>query len=270
MKKWLVLDVDNLMHRSFHAMPPLEVKGRQTGAIHGFLKSLIQLRATYEATNLAFCFDRGVPKRKEFYSSYQSRRDVIPPYKANKDRKYLKRQLSELRDYILPDLGMSNVFSVDGYEADDLIAALVNSYAVKRGVIVSSDKDLYQCLRGGISVHDLDSKIEITEEKFKERYQVTPQEWITVKAIAGCDSDSIFGIKGVAEKTAIRYIKGELGPTFKSYVAIQVGRAIIERNRKLIELPWPGLKLPDLYEDSDTSETWGKVLQSLNMGGVRV
>lgn len=266
MKRFLLVDCDNLMHRAFHAMPPLPVDGRQTGALHGFLKSILQLRELYETTNVAFCFDKGPVLRKEICPTYKLRETATAPaYKKDKDKRHLKRQMVELQDFILPDLGMANVLAQDGYEADDLIAGLCNGYAVKRGVIASSDKDLFQCLRGGISMHDVNAKEEVTEESFKKKYQVTPQEWITVKAIAGCASDCIGGIEGVGEKTAIRFIRGDLGPKYKQRLAIEAGGELIEFNRRLVELPFPGLKLPDLYEDADTPESWRKVLHSLKM-----
>lgn len=266
-RTWLIVDCDNLAARCHYGYPAMIVNDRPTGAIFGFLKAVIDLKDRFAATGLAFCFDKGESFRKK----------VLPCYKANgvekafdplQDKKYLRRQLHELRTSILPRIGMNNVFAVEGYEADDLVAATCCHWAVKHGIIVSSDKDLYQCLEDNpskkIEQYDPGKKELVTYRSFESRYGVMAHEWSKVKAIAGCISDNIPGVIGVGEKTAIKYLAGCLPKTHNTYRMIRASAALIERNESLVTLPYVGLRLPDLREDEDTYHRWRDVLSEFD------
>lgn len=268
-RNWLIIDCNNLCARAHYGMPPMVVDDRPTGAIYGFLRTVLDLKDQFAATGLAFCFDRGESLRKK----------VLPGYKLKakagenqtdpmRDKKHLDRQLYELRTDILPRIGMNNVFAVDGYEADDLAAAVCSHWAVKYGVIVSSDKDLFQCLEDNhgkkIDQYDLGKKQLVTYHGFERHYGVMAQEWASVKAIAGCLSDNIPGVEGVGEKTAIKYVAGVLPRTHQSYRRIRESARLIERNAALVTLPYVGLKLPELREDEDCYDSWREVLSEFN------
>jgi len=119
-------------------------------------------------------------------------------------------------------------------------------------VIASSDDDLLQLLSPYTSIYNLGRKERYTEQKFIQDYGIQPQEWVEVKKIAGCSGDNVPGVPGVGEKTAIRYLRGELNPDTKAYQKIEQGRKIIERNEDLVSLPFPGTKgrliLPNVFD----------------------
>lgn len=268
-RTWAIFDVNNVVARCFYAMPPLIVKDRPTGAMVGFLKAVIDLKDETAATGLAFCFDKGESLRKKVLPQYQANRKADQNgFDPNKDKKYLDRQLYELRTSILPRIGMKNILAVDGYEADDLVAAVCCHWAVKQGIIVSSDKDLFQCLECNvhkrIDQYDLGKKETVTYRSFENKYGVRPNEWSMVKAMAGCTSDNIPGVQGVGEITAIKYINGVLPKTHVTYKRIKDSANLIERNEMLVTLPYVGLKQPELHEDEDTYDSWQDVLGEIN------
>jgi 5'-3' exonuclease len=109
---------------------------------------------------------------------------------------------------MLPEAGFVNCFSVQGYEADDIIAETCRILKDRRVMMVSSDKDLYQLLDRDRHFMWLPAKQETyTEKKFRAETGLHPQQWVKVKALAGCSSDNIPGVKSIGEKTAIEYLR---------------------------------------------------------------
>ena len=149
---------------------------------------------------------------------------------------------------VLPKFGFKNNFIQTGMEADDVIAGITQNYK-EEIVIISADQDLYQLLSPTVSMYSTKSKKLTTDDSFTEKYNITPKEWITVKQIAGCNTDNVTGILRVGEKTAIKYIKGALGEHTKAYNNIVQGSTIIERNEALVKLPFKGTKIPKIKQD---------------------
>ena len=131
-------------------------------------------------------------------------------------------------------------------------------------VIVSTDRDLYQLLRQDrVSVWDPLKKKPVTERSFTMKYGIGPDEWAPVKAIAGCP-----GVKGVGEKTAIKYLTAEMNMNTKTYVKIMKAGDLIARNLKLVELPFAGVRRFVLSRtDEVTKEKWRAVLERLGIKG---
>jgi 5'-3' exonuclease len=163
-----------------------------------------------------------------------------------------KSQFDDLIEDVLPGMGFKNVFDQNGYEADDLIAWIVNRFP-ENYVIVSSDEDLWQLLRKerGLEISQWNYKELMTEEKFTKKYGLHPRQWAEVKAIAGCSSDNVEGIRGVGEPTAVKFLNKVLKDG-KAKKAIEQGQAVIDRNWNLVTLPFSGEKMicvEDIVED---------------------
>ena len=122
------------------------------------------------------------------------------------------RCLSILEAIGVPVLGKAR------YEADDVIAALARTLADQANIrVVSKDKDLKQLLhpvgqstRGGFELYDVHNDGLITADSLKEEFNVTPEQWRDVLALAGDTADNIKGVEGVGPKTAAKLI-GEYG-----------------------------------------------------------
>ena len=150
MKKLLVIDSHALIHRLFHAMPPLSTEENEpVGAIYGLSKLLIRILKDEKPDYIAACFDRPEPTfRKKEFSEYKAKRpevssDLIP-------------QLNEARK-TFEAFGIK-VFEAAGYEADDLIATIAEKYKGTEDlqiVILSGDRDLLQLVEGDTVVADM-------------------------------------------------------------------------------------------------------------------
>ena len=237
----LLLDCQNIAYREAYAKAGLSYRGRPTNVIYGFLQQVRSLMYLYPG-EIHFCWDNKESLRKQFY----------PLYKANRHRDELPDQVKEaftqiekLRTEILPRLGLNNHHYQWGYEADDLIAVLCKLPG--KSIIVSSDNDLFQCLGPTVSIHNIGKKALMNYKQFQAEFKVTPQQWIEVKALCGDSSDNIEGISGVGIKTATKIVLGQPYSKklqFEHSFFRSVGH--LERNRKLIRLPWEGTKPGDI------------------------
>lgn len=187
----VVIDANNQLHRLYHAM------GAQSAA-KAWMRHLRAFRdclAGGDHSRVYVAFDGP--------GSSDSRKQLDPAYKGGRDEK--KTDLVELlsgASLAAMEMGCQ-AFSIEGAEADDVIAAIVTRHADERCVIVSSDKDLHQLLEPGrvnqlrkYSVSDgkLTGCTYYTAAQFVEEYRVQPHQWPTWKAIAGDKSDGMPGV----------------------------------------------------------------------------
>ena len=96
-------------------------------------------------------------------------------------------------------------------------------------------------------------------------YGIRPNNWNAVKAIAGCSSDNIPGVKGIGEKTAIKFINGALKQTSKAYIAINEHIGLRLKNNQLVTLPFAGCKSPALMKDEVTRDSWNAFAKKFGM-----
>lgn len=250
--KTLVLDCSYIGHRAKYAMQNLSWKEKQTGVIFGLLSKTIELAVKFETNRIVFAWDSYKSLRKEIYDGYKLHTEELSKEDAQLI-KFVHEQLLISRLEVLPKIGFRNSFVVSGYEADDVIASIVFKLWEAGGkssdsIVVSRDKDLYQLLNY-CTMYDPETKALYTSDSLKEEWNCTPNQWRWVKAVGGCASDKVPGVKGVAEKTVIRYLHDELPVTSKAYRAIINGKEIIRRNELLTGLPFPGF--PDLALQSE-------------------
>ena len=270
-KIYLIIDVKYLCYRTRWAMGnDLSYMGTPTTIIYGFLKDLIGLQDKFRTRNLLFCFDSKTSRRKKLY----------PEYKANRHKKELtdeefefemafQYQIVQLRKKYLSEIGYRNIFQVKGLEADDIMASLANKltkYKTEdRGILVTADQDLYQCISHNVTFYSPSSQKELTLQGFTQKYGIHASQWAMVKAIAGCSTDNVGGVIGVGEKTAIKYITGELGTKTKAnhFITNDKGKEIIKRNKTLVKLPFKGTPKFKIEKDELSIEGWKRVCKQL-------
>lgn len=268
MNRPIIVDANNWCYKQWHAFgDKLSHDEELTGILWGFFHQIILIAEQFKSNRFVFCWDSRKNLRKLEYPRKVVVRDgmeIIEGYKANRetdapdeDIKGIFDQFNMLREELLPAFGFKNVFMQTGIEADDIMASLVinNDWADgERPVIVSTDKDLFQLLDHCDIWRSVNKEIKelVTLTNFQEKYTIAPAQWVDVKALAGDTSDNIPGIRGVGDKTAIKYIKGELSDKLKSangnstpYARIisPKGQHIIKRNRHLMSLPHPDTKV---------------------------
>lgn len=202
MKTLLLIDANSLLHRAYHALPPLTAAdGSPAGALYGVAKIMNKILREEKPEYVAACFDRPEPTfRDEEYKEYKAHR----PETADE----LISQLIASHD-LFRAIGV-RVFDKAGFEADDCIATLAHRFESEKDlqiVILTGDRDTLQLVRGdrivvrapskGIS----ESKI-YDEDAIRAEYSLSPQQIIDYKALSGDPSDNIKGVPGVGPKTA--------------------------------------------------------------------
>lgn len=245
MKRQVIIDCNNLCYSNFYSFGDLSYEEKKTGVIFGFVKNIISLAKTFDTDEFIFCWDSRKSYRKLFYPEYKANRRKNLPEQEVINLKLALEQFTELRTVVLPMMGFGSIFFCVGYEADDIIATVANMNEEQDKssiVVVSTDQDMYQLLNK-VVIYNQITKKKITYETFVEKYKTVPSLWSEVKAISGCSSDNVIGITGVGETKAIKYLNGMLlKGKIKDRIESDEGQEIIARNRKLVCLPFKGMK----------------------------
>ena len=267
--KLVVIDSNYICHRVRHTMKGLSFKGLPTNIIFGFLKEIKTLSELFDTDNLIFAWDYGKNIRKEIYKEYKGNRKKELTEEEKLEFDNFKLQTNEIRENILDILGYRSNFYQDGYESDDIIASICNSNINDEIIIVSADADLFQLISENISMYDPHKKSMQTLQTFTDAYGISPSDWVFLKAIAGCSSDNIIGIKGVGEKTALKYLKNQLDYKSKAYIKIAESQDLIVANLNLVSLPYEGTKTFKIKENSLKREEWNKLADVFGMKSLR-
>lgn len=265
-KRWLVLDVSNLAYIAMYAFGDLSYEGAGTGAAFGIFRNVLDLTDLYTTKNVVFCFDRGCGTRRAIYQGYKESRRINRDDEKREAHRAVTRQLYRLRTRHLPALGFRNILWQDDYEADDIMASVCHNLPKgDEAIVVSTDEDMLQLLGSQVIIWSPKKRKPVTQESFEAEHGIDCGMWAMVKAIAGCSSDDVPGVKGVGEKTAIKYLTGGLNQTTQAFKAILAAGNKIERNLKLVTLPFPGTEVFDLKQDKVTAKKWDKVMVELGM-----
>ncbi len=270
-RTWLLFDVDYLCCRNFFALGDLSHKELPTAVLFGFFRDINTLVERFATPNVAFCFDHGKGIRETTYPMYKAKRRSRE-YTPEEETRYtaLAQQKWQLKMDFLEYVGYENIFYQKGYEADDMIASVCRTLPQSdEAVIISADKDLWQCISSRVSCFNPQSKKSVTLQSFYEEWGIQPTQWADVKAIAGCSTDDIDGVEGVGEVTAAKYIKGSL--TGKKVKAIQdFNKSLVRwRNTQLVHLPFSGCKVCELKEDVVLANKWTELMDDLGMKSIR-
>ncbi len=207
MKKLLILDSNSIINRGYYGVRFLSTKsGTPTNAIYGFLSIMAKLIAEQKPDYVCAAFDLKTPTfRHKLYSGYKAQRKPMPDE--------LQVQMPIAKD-IVKAMNIP-ILELEGYEADDIIGT-VSRICEESGVeclIATGDKDDLQLASDMTKVVLTVTRKGYNETKLydaaavKEKYRVTPKEFIDVKALMGDPSDNIPGVKGIGEKTAIELIE---------------------------------------------------------------
>jgi len=202
-KRLIIIDSNALLHRSFHALPPLMTgAGQETGAVYGFLLTLFKAITDLKADYVVACFDTKMPTfRHEMFKDYKGQRPPTPTG--------IVLQIPVAKE-VLQALGIP-VFAKEGVEADDLIATICEKTPGTEIFIVSGDLDNTQLISKSIKVYTLGKGIKDTViydiNKVIERFGVTPEQMVDYKALTGDQSDNIPGVEGIGKKTAAEIIQ---------------------------------------------------------------
>ncbi len=202
-KKLVLLDAHAIIHRAYHALPDFATsKGEPTGALYGLVLMILKIVSELSPDYIIACFDLPKPTyRHEVYESYKAGRA-----KTDDD---LSVQLEKARE-VCEALNIP-IYSLEGFEADDMLGTIVEESKDIDIVIASGDMDTLQLVAdryngGSVAVYTLKKGINETviynEEKVLERFGFGPKLLPDYKGLRGDPSDNIVGIEGIGEKSA--------------------------------------------------------------------
>ena len=264
MKKLILIDGNSLLFRAYFAMRPMVTsKGMHTQGVFAFVNMLGKILKDYEPSHIAVAFDlKGGTFRHDVYKDYKAGRLKTPPE--------LLSQIPLLHD-VLNAMNIA-VLEVPQYEADDIIGT-VAARAERDGLdtlVISGDKDELQLI--GPHVNVLINKRGMSEfdlydiDAMRERYNLTPEQFIDLKGLMGDSSDNIPGVPGIGEKKGIALleqygtlenlidhadeIKGKMGEKLRDNIEVaRMSKWLATINTQApVEFEWDDLELtePDM------------------------
>lgn len=206
MEKIILIDGHSILNRAFYGIPDLtNSKGIHTNAVYGFLNIMFKIMDEEKADYLAVAFDLSAPTfRHKMFEAYKGTRKKMPD-ELHEQVPVMKEVLSAMN---IP------VLTKEGFEADDILGT-ISKRCEQQGLkvsVVSGDRDLLQLATDKIMIRIPKTKKGQTEvENYNasdvvDKYQVTPTEFIDLKALMGDTSDNIPGVPGIGEKTATNII----------------------------------------------------------------
>lgn len=201
----MLIDGNAIIHRAFHALPPLTTKsGELVNAVYGFTTILLKAIKDLEPTYCAVAFDLAKPTfRHEIYKEYKATR-----VKADQG---LYDQIPRIKE-LVQTLNLP-IYELEGYEADDIIGTLTTQATKKNieTIIVTGDLDTLQLVNHISKVYTMRKGFTDTViydgQAVYDRYGLTPEQFIDFKSLRGDSSDNIPGIPGIGEKGATNLLQ---------------------------------------------------------------
>lgn len=223
--KFVLFDGNAVVHRAYHALPPLVTKeGEVVHAVYGFSLILLKVIQELKPDFVAVAFDvKGPTFRHKKYAEYKATRAAHP-----EDLPYQFEKIKEVLDaFSIP------YFEKEGFEADDIIGTIskqltANSQQLAT-YIVTGDLDELQLVNKDTKVYTMKRGFTDTviydEKMIEERYGFGVDKFVDYKALRGDPSDNIPGVKGIGEKTATDLILkyGSLENIYKNLAEIKIG-----------------------------------------------
>jgi len=235
-KVLLIIDANSLIHRAFHALPPLSTsKGEMVNAVYGFLLAFFKAINEFHPDYIAAAFDHPAPtKREKKFKEYKAKRKKAP------DELY--DQIPKIKEVL--QVFHVPVFEKAGFEADDIIGTIAKLAPKRQAVplletiILSGDMDLLQLVDKNTKVYTMRKGIQdsvlFDKKRVQERFGIDPELVADWKGLRGDPSDNIPGVGGVGEKTATQLLSS-LGSLESVYSTLKAKEEIPGVSAKLKE-----------------------------------
>jgi len=210
MRKLVLIDGNALLHRAYHAYPPLTTpRGELVGAVYGFSMLLLSVLEKLSPTHVAVAWDvKGPTFRKIAFEEYKANRGPMDEDLASQ----IARTKEMVEVLNIPQFG------IEGFEADDIIGTLSRTAIDEKDeldtqvVIVTGDRDALQLIKEKrivvyLPIHNRYSQSEVfDEDRVIEVCGLRPDQMIDLKALMGDASDNIPGVMGIGKVTATKLI----------------------------------------------------------------
>jgi DNA polymerase-1 len=211
--KLVLIDGNAILHRAFHALPPLTNKrGEPINAVYGLVSMLLRVITDLKPTHIAVCFDTPEPTfRNKVFKDYQAQR----PQTLNELISQFEKARRVIKAFGIP------YYEKPGFEADDLIGTIANRVK-EETVIVTGDRDILQLVTPRVKVYM--PVVGMSEGKLMGEEEVLTKMGIKAsliddyKALVGDPSDNYTGVPGIGPKTAIKLLDefGTLDSIYKN------------------------------------------------------
>ncbi len=271
--KLLLIDGHSMAFRAFYALPVENFttnQGQPTNVLYGFSSMLTGLLTSEKPTHVAVAFDLS---RKTFRS------EMFPEYKAQRAKTpdEFKAQMDLLFN-LVEGFGIKH-FSMEGFEADDIIATLASECQGNAQVLIcTGDRDSFQLVNENVTVlypkKGVTELARMTPKAIEEKYGLTPTQYPDFAALRGDPSDNLPSLPGVGEKTATKWIveygsldkllssaneiTGKVGDSLRAGIeSVKLNRILTQLRHDLpleiglSDLAWEGINkkhLQDLYQ----------------------
>lgn len=231
-KRLVILDSNAIVHRAYHAIPPLTAKdGTMINAVFGFVSMLLKIKEDLKPDYLAASFDVSGPTfRDKIFDKYKAKR-----VKADQE---LYDQIPLVRS-MLESLGIP-VYDKEGFEADDIIGTIAervkDKYSDLEVVAVTGDMDILQLIDGEkvkvfLLRRGLADAALFGSKEVKEKYGFEADKVIDYKTLRGDASDNIPGVPGIGEKTAVELLN-KFGSVRELYQQIKTNKSGVREKIK--------------------------------------
>ncbi len=255
-KKLVLVDSNALMHRAYHAIPPLtDKKGQVVNAVYGFTALLLKIMKDFSPDYILCAFDMAAPTfRHTEFKDYKAQRAKAP--------EEFYTQIPKIKE-IIAAFGIP-VYEKEGFEADDIIGTIA-AEAPKifdskpfEIIILTGDLDTLQLVNDNVIIYTFRKGISDTviydADAIRKRYDLEPSQMIDYKGLRGDPSDNIPGVPGIGEKTAGILLK-EFGSIDGIYKNLEEKKGIVDNRIK----PKLAAKLTEFKEQAYFSKYLGTI-----------
>ncbi|MBU4141754.1 DNA polymerase I [Patescibacteria group bacterium] len=255
-KKLVLVDSNALMHRAYHAIPPLtDKKGQVVNAVYGFTALLLKIMKEFSPDYIICAFDMAAPTfRHNEFEDYKAHRAKAP--------EEFYTQIPRIKE-IISAFGIP-VYEKEGFEADDIIGTIaaeapkIFSDAPYEIIILTGDLDTLQLVNDNVIIYTFRKGISDTviydEKAIRERYNLAPGQMADYKGLRGDPSDNIPGVPGIGEKTAGTLLK-EFGSIDGIYKNLEEKKEVVDLRIK----PKLAAKLMEFKEQAYFSKYLGTI-----------
>ena len=195
-KKVYLVDAYSLIYQVFHALPEMSgPSGQPVGAVHGFVRDMVELIENKGADFLLAAFDApGDNFRHELYQDYKVHREEMPAD--------LQLQIPVIERF-LEALGVP-IISVSGYEADDILATVARQVEAAGGecLLVTADKDCRQLITEKVKLYNIRKNEVFDAAKLMETWGIRPDQVVDFQALVGDPTDNVPGVPLIGPKNA--------------------------------------------------------------------
>lgn len=269
------------------------VEERYATILWAFFDRLKRTAQRFRTNKFVFAWEGKTNLRKSLYPNYKGNRVPKPTTsefinkkrQENKEHREVIDSLAPfwltIQNEIIPQLGFTNSFSIDGYEGDDVIATVCKNAGNTPIAILSDDNDMYQLISESVccvsarvmrlNERGMLPKI-LDRQKFMKHFNLKPEQWSEFKALRGCSSDNVPGVLGVGAKLATLYLNGDpmlrkngQPMTAKLNIELAYKDGTVDLYRKLVKLPFEGTPDVELGLDDFSMEKFLKMCNKYHL-----